>query len=317
MVEQNSMILLTLHSAFFAIGFIGNIFILTVHFLDWLKTHDINPCDLIINSIVCSNLFLQGIVVSNQFLYELFKKVYSQSWIIKSFIVIMSSFSFSSLWCSTCLCFYYCVKIVSFKGTLFYKLKANIATMVPWLLVVCFALSWAVALPSYWDLYIDIPASAYNISLLLNRTSVISFNVKSRCHCLFQMYILVTSLAFIIISSSAVAIITSLCKHMRKMARNNDGHGSGKINSHLSAAKTVTFLLILYLAFYGALNTIYNDPTAAGNLYFSLCFLAVSVFPTINAIILISGNRKLMNFVKELLGIKSTDGITEVTVTSQ
>ncbi|KAM8924668.1 taste receptor type 2 member 39-like [Pelodytes ibericus] len=297
---------LTLHTLFLLTGLSGNIFILRVHFLDWLKTHDTNPCDLIINTIGFSNIFLQGTVVANEFCFNLFLKFYAQDWIIKSFIVIMGSLAFSSLWSCTCLCFYYCIKIINLKGEFFYRLKAKIPKMVPWLLTGSIVTSWAAGLPSYWDIYITSNVSD-------NSTSTYFLILNSRCNCIFWVYTLLSSFAFIIISNSAIAIVISLCKHMRKMTSNHEGHGRGKITSHLTAAKTVISLLIIYLTFYGALNLIFNEPSAAGTVYFSLCFVVVTSFPTINAIVLITGNRKLINAMKELLGIKSDGAVGEVT----
>ncbi|KAM4034424.1 taste receptor type 2 member 40-like [Anomaloglossus baeobatrachus] len=230
----------------------------------------------------------------------------------------MSSLSFSSLWCSTVLCFYYCVKIVNFTGSFFRKLKANLPVLVPWMIFFSILISLAAGLPSYWDLYrvIEIPFYAF-ANNTGNRTVMFSLKYRSKCNCLFNMYMLLSGVAFVIIFFTAGGIVSSLCMHMMRMKHSNEGSGGGKINSHLSAAKTVTSLLLLYLFFYGALNLIFNDTTEIGSLTFSMCFLAVSSFPTLNAIILIQGNGKLTNMCKRILGIKSgTAGNTEVTVTT-
>ncbi|KAM5140430.1 taste receptor type 2 member 39-like [Mantella aurantiaca] len=315
MLELSPVIALTVHSLLCLIGLSGNTFILVVHFLDWLKTREFNPCDVIINSISISNMFLQGSVLFNETCFYMFVIFFSHKTVINSTVVIMSSMAFCSLWCSTCLCFYYCVKITNFSGALFQKLKTRLPGMVPWMLIISIAMSSAAGIPAYWDLYMDDPSFAMNFTS--NRTLAISFNVKSRCGCLFQIYMLFSSVAFTIISFSAVAIITSLCKHMIRMKQSSEGSGTGKINSHLSAAKTVTSLLLLYLIFYGALNLIFNDSSSeVGSLLFSLCFIVAASFPTVNSIILIMGNRKLTNVFKSLLGIKSVaGGNSEVTAT--
>ncbi|MEE6487077.1 hypothetical protein FKM82_014789 [Ascaphus truei] len=303
MPEINYIVALVLHSIFFFIGLAGNLFILVVNFLDWLKTNDLSPCDLILNSIGLSNIILQGIVVVNEFCFFMFPKVYSHDWVVNSFVVIISSVAFSSLWFSTCLCFYYCVKIVNLNGAFFYKLKTKVPTMMPWLLVGSIAISWTMGLPAYWDLYREFPLSvAANFSG--NWTSSLAFSFKSKCTCLFQLYLLFSSVAFTIVFSSGVAIITSLCKHMRRMRKNNEGFASACLDSHLAAVKTVTSLLILYIMFYGALNAIFNSSTAVGSLLFSLCIMGVSSFPSINSIILIMGNTKLTKALRQLLGGK-------------
>ncbi|XP_073537784.1 taste receptor type 2 member 40-like [Phyllobates terribilis] len=296
----------SLHALLALTGIMGNVFILIVHFLDWLKTYKLNPCDFIINSISLSNISLQGAVLINEIFYFLFITFYSQTKVFNSMVVIMFSFAFSSLWCSVVLCFYYCVKIINFTGTFFHMLKAKLAGLVPWMIIFSIVMSWAAGLPSYWDLYHVIDISFNPISNYTgNRTFMISFKLKSKCNCLFNVYVLLCAVALVIIVFTAGGILLSLCMHMIRMKHSNEGSGGGKINSHLSAAKTVTSLLLLYLYFIWALNMIINETTAIGSLTFSMCFLAISSFPTLNAIILIKGNRKLRNMCKRILGIKS------------
>lgn len=98
---------------------------------------------------------------------------------------------------------------------------------------------------------------------------------------------------------------------MKRLKQTREGFSNAKVSSHLSAARTVTFLLILYLAFYGALNAIFNETTEIGTLMFSLCFIMISTFPTTNSIILITGNRKLSNAIKHLFGLKSSTNCAE------
>ncbi|XP_073404205.1 taste receptor type 2 member 40-like [Dendrobates tinctorius] len=317
MSELQPSVGVSLHALLALMGIMGNLFILIVHFLDWLKTYKLNPCDFIINSISLSNISLQGTILFNEVCFFFFTTFYAQTKVVNSMVVIMSSLAFSSLWCSTVLCFYYCVKIINFTGTFFHKLKAKLSELVPWMIFFSVVISWAAGLPSYWDLYRVIDISFNGVSNYTgNRTFVISFKFKSKCNCIFKVYMLLSAVACTIILFTAGGIISSLCMHMNRMKHSNEGSGGGKINSHLYAAKTVTSLLLLYIFFYWALNMIYNETTAIGSLTFSMCFLALSSFPALNAIILIKGNQKLTNMCKRILGIKSVASNTEVTVTT-
>ncbi|XP_056388316.1 taste receptor type 2 member 40-like [Hyla sarda] len=302
------------HCIFLVTGLIGNIFILTVHFLDWLTTSEHNPCNLILNGIGISNIFLQGTVVFQEITFFIYPDFYFKDWVIYMVLAMVTTFSFSSLWCSTCLCFYYCVKIVNLQGTFFYKIKANLSNLVPWLLAFSIVLSWSAGLPAYWDLYLLMTITTLNITG--NITTVTSTKYWSRCNCLFHMYICIASAAFIIISVTGGTIIISLCKHMSRMRQNNEGFGHARINTHLSAAKTVTLLLVIYLLFYGSFTLIYNPLGFPDDVTMTICLIILSCFPSINSIILISGNRKLTNFVKKLFGIQPSVGNTEVNVTN-
>lgn len=302
------------HCIFLVTGLIGNIFILTVHFLDWLNTHEHNPCNLILNGIGISNIFLQGTVVFQEITFFMYPDFYFKDWVIYMVLALVTTFSFCSLWCSTCLCFFYCVKIVNLQGTLFYKIKAKLSKLVPWLLAFSIALSWGAGLPAYWDLYLLTSITSLNISG--NITTIASAKYWSKCNCIFNVYIFIASAAFIIISLTAGTIITSLCMHMRRLRQNNEGFGHARINTHLSAARTVTLLLVIYLLFYGSFMIIYNPLGFPDDITMTVCLIIISCFPSINSIILIFGNRKLTNVLQKLLGMQPSVGNTEVNVTT-
>ncbi|XP_053549016.1 taste receptor type 2 member 40-like [Bombina bombina] len=304
MERMDPVLALTLHVIFLVMGISGNLFILTVHFMDWLKTRSINACALILNCIAFSNISFQGTIVANEFSFYLFNAFFSQDWVIKSFVTIIVCLSFSSLWFSTCLCFYYCVKIVNLNIAFFQKLKTKLPVMVPWMLVASFILSWISGITSYWDLQTEqLTSTAVNVSR--NKTFLAGYSFRSSCSCLFPIYIFLSSMAFTVIFCTAMAIVTSLCKHMRRMKKNNDGFGNTSLVSHLSAAKTVTTLLFVYMTFYGALNIMFNMATTAGSLLFSLCIIVISSFPSVNVLILIMGNRHLKDILKQVLGAKA------------
>ncbi|KAM4637029.1 taste receptor type 2 member 40-like [Discoglossus pictus] len=269
--------------------------------MDWLKTRGINSSNLIIDCIGFSNIFLQASLLLNESLYFLFNSFYSQHWVVKSILAVTISLSFSSLWFCTCLCFYYCVKIINLNAGFFHKLKTYVSTMVPWLLLVSVTLSWVVGLTSYWDLSAE---SSIAANASGNSTSLSTYSFKSRCSCLFQIYMVISAVAFTIIVSTVVAIITSLCKHMRRMKKNTEGFGKASLDSHLAAAKTVTSLLVIYVTFYGAQNIMFSMPTSMSSAVFSICIIVVASFPSVNALVLIMGNRKLKNVLKQLLGSK-------------
>ncbi|XP_075697360.1 taste receptor type 2 member 9-like [Rhinoderma darwinii] len=305
---------LLIHSLCLATGLTGNSFILIVHFLDWLRTRDHNPSNLILNGIGISNIFLQGAVVFQEVAYLLFLDFYMQERVMVTLLIVITSLSLSSLWCSTCLCFYYCVKIVQLRGTLFYKLKANLPVMVPWLLAFSVVLSWCVGIQSYWDIYLDTSFTTMNITG--NITTLMFPQFKSKCSCTLQIYNVVASVAFTLIFLTTGAIIASLCQHMKRMRQNNEGYGHAKVNTHLSAARTMTSLLIVYLLFYTAFSLL-NDPSGfPGDITITACLIVTTLFPTINSVILIFGNRNLTNAVKKLLCMQSSLGTTEVTVTT-
>ncbi|XP_068115022.1 taste receptor type 2 member 40-like [Hyperolius riggenbachi] len=297
MLSASVIIPVVVHSTLFATCLTGGLFILIVNCLDWSKHNKENTGDLIINCIVTINLILQATVAFNEICVVTYLEFYIQFWVANSLIFIMCVLVFSSLWCTTCLCFYYCVKIVNFNGDLFHKIKARISTMVPWLLVFSNVISWITGLPVYLDIFIDSPLFYTNAT---RDSSSFALNVKSKCNCLFYVFMLVSSIAFSIISLTAGAIIISLNKHMKQMEKNSDG--SARLTSLRSAAQTVTSLLVTYLVLFGSMSVIFNE-THDGSGSIMLIFFALGACcPTVNNIILINGNRKLSNRMKQLFG---------------
>ncbi|KAM4034421.1 taste receptor type 2 member 40-like [Anomaloglossus baeobatrachus] len=313
MTSIETLVTVGIYICFLVTGVIGNQFILTVHFLDWLKTRDSNPSILIINIISLINIFFQGTITFYRITTLMFLEFFRQGLVAFPLITVLISLAFSSLWSSTCLCFYYCIKIANFGGSFFYKLKTKAPVFMPWLLIISMVVSWSLGLAAYLDLYIDM--TPVTVLATGNITSIFSFNFKSRCKCLFRVFMLAAAVAFVIIFLTAGAIVTSLCKHMIRMKKSNEGSGNSRINSHLSAAKTVTSLLLLYLLFYGCMSSVFMALENDNGLIFALSFIVGSGFPTINSIILIAGNHKLLSNFKKLFGMKPV--ITEDTVTTQ
>lgn len=313
MFSVNTIIPVVFHVIFLVTGSTGSLFILAVELLDWLKTHQLVPVDLIIVSIGFVNLLLQGSITFNEICMFLFVEFYAQVWIVNSLIVIMTALAFSSLCCSTILCFYYYVKLINLNGTLFYKLKAKLPVVIPWLLVFSNIISWTAGLPAYWDLYIQ---SAFPTDNATHLPTTYHLNFKSRCHCIFEIFIAFSVVPFTIILFTAGAFIRSLYKHMTQIKRNNAGIRHAKLSAHISAARTETSLLILYLIFYGTLNIIFTETQDAGSLISIITFIIASSLPTANAVILILGNRKLSSKLRYVFGVKLISGDTHVSFTT-
>nr|DBA15163.1 TPA: hypothetical protein GDO54_004411 [Pyxicephalus adspersus] len=301
-----------IHCILIVTGLSGNIFILIVHLLDWLKTREHNPCNIIINSIGTSNIILQGAVSFQEICFFISPKLFSQVWVSFLIIGIMTSLTLSSLWCATCLCFYYCVKITNINRFMLYKLKAKLAKVVPWLIFFSVVLSWSSGMPAYWDLYFHFSLISGNKTG--NVTMLMFYRNGSRCNCFFEMSIFLASFAFAIIILTGGAIITSLCRHMSRMRQNNESWGQSRIQTHLSAVRTVTSLLVLYLVFFIIFTILSNPTSITDDVTITVGFIVVACFPTLNSIILILGNRKPLNTVKKILGMKASMTNTNVSV---
>ncbi|KAG8435606.1 hypothetical protein GDO86_013520 [Hymenochirus boettgeri] len=279
-------------------GIAGNLLILVSNFMEWRRTKDITPYVIILSSIGISNILLQLMTLANQFCIQIQKDF--QEIVILSFIAIMTSLALTSLLFSLCLCFFYCVKIIQINNTLFLKLKKEIPRTIPLLLTLSVLVSLSVGMFSYWDLYQDHVSNA-NVS---STEPSVDLNIKSKCQCFFVLLLALSSVALTIFFSLSLAIIISLYRHMRKMKNNRTTEAcKAGLDVHISAAKTLTLLLLLYISFFVELCVLLDISETYGHWYFVLCYILASAFPTLSSLVLIMGNSKLKNSVKIILQI--------------
>ncbi|KAM8924667.1 taste receptor type 2 member 40-like [Pelodytes ibericus] len=295
---ESTIFTIMLNSFFSLMGMLGNLFILVMNLIDWRATGEFNPCALIVSTLGVSNIFLQMGMLTNEVSFFASQSYYFKNSVVNTFIAVLTSLFFCSLLFTVCLCFYYFVKIVQCSQPFFQKLKTKINKIVPWLLVGSVLFSFALGLPSYWDLHMHFFMGT-NVSR--NGTPVFNYNFESSCHCIFYLYIWISSVIFVIFLSLTLSIIISLGRHMRRMKKNNDSIGNTSIKAHLTAAKTLSSLLLLYVYFFVALNFLFQLSTLGGSWLYSFFLLMVSGFPSLNSFILIMGNSKLRESMKKLI----------------
>ncbi|OCT71530.1 taste receptor type 2 member 40-like [Xenopus laevis] len=287
---------LVAQSIFLVFGLAGNMFILLTSFTDWRKTHNTNPYAAITISIGFSNILLQATTFLNEFCIVLSTNVFMQETSIKSFIAIQISLFINSLLFSLCLCFYYCVKILQITQPCFLKMKQEIARITPWFLAVSMLVSFSIGIPSYWDLYWTL-TGATNSSVNWIQMKV-KFN--RRYQWVFILQMLTSSVALIVFFCLAITILSSLCRHMRRMKHNNAGFNKSSLDVHVSAAKTLTLILLLHLYFFAAICILFNSTLTWGTWFFNLSYIMVTSFPSLNSLILITGNSQLRNTLKNI-----------------
>uniref|UniRef100_A0A8C5WM61 Taste receptor type 2 n=1 Tax=Leptobrachium leishanense TaxID=445787 RepID=A0A8C5WM61_9ANUR len=269
--------LMLIYSLLVVAGIIGNLFIFILNVMNWRRKR-LSSFDILVSNISFSNILLHCLIT----VFCLFA-VLSVRW---------DNFYTSDGTIDTLM---FTCKFLLFS-TCFLWLKVRLPKTNPGSLLV----SLAVSLPSYWDIHMILIADTH-FSGNENDTmfTTFSYHFESRCHCLLYMYILLSSLAFTMFFFLTLGIIISLCKHMWRIQINNDGVSS--IDAHLTAAKTLTALLLLYIYFFAAVSYLFNISSIGTNPVFFYCLLMISSFPLLNALILIMGNPKLRTSLKNLL----------------
>ncbi|XP_078507529.1 taste receptor type 2 member 40-like [Lissotriton helveticus] len=299
----NHTVALVLHGIFSLAGLCGNSFTI-VNIVAWRQGSSITRTELLLASLAASNLCLQSAMAVNEVYFCLWTDFYFV--VVNPFVAVLVSLFFSSLWCATWLCVYYCAKIVSYKLLICIWLKQRFLQSVPWLLLGSVMGSACIGIPLVWDLHRNTMVNNTSHSLSNNSANALQF--QSRCNCIFHIYIVVLLLAFALFAFAAGSILLSLCCHMRKMAQNADIFRGPCLDAHRGAAKTVMSLLVLYVSFYLSLSIIFADVFSAGDWQYSVCVLVVAGSLALTSLVLILGNPRLRKaLVRVILPGKHTN----------
>ncbi|XP_040296078.1 taste receptor type 2 member 40-like [Bufo bufo] len=277
-------------------GVLSNVFIVVVNFHDWLKGQSLNSSDQLVVSLALSNFCFACINAATIVCTFFFSNIFLLDYVFYTFYMILSYSIFSSSWLSAWLCLFFCVKIISFKHGCMAWLKANITTIVPWLILVSQVFSIVSSLPLIWTIT-KVFASNSTDESEANGTSIFTGYKINATYNLFSLLIN-CFLPFLFVMATTGRIILSLYTHARHMKQNMEDRGPS-LKVHQGAARTMMSLLVLYLIFYvvelgiGFLSMM--DP-----LYW-VCFLLIVSFPTLQSIIFITGNAKLKQTCLKML----------------
>ncbi|XP_069841121.1 taste receptor type 2 member 40-like [Dendropsophus ebraccatus] len=305
-------------------GVLTNVFIVVVNILDWLRGQSLNSSDQLVVSLALSNFCFSCINAATIMCFNFFFQIVLVDYVFYSLYGILTYSIFSSSWLSAWLCLFFCVKIISFKQGCMAWLKVNIATVVPWLILLSQVFSIVSSLPFMWSFTIVYASNTTNesneTSTYLNESNGTSTSIKEtngtststdetngtstvigyKINAVYNLSSLLINcfIPFMMVMATTGRIIASLCTHTRHMKQNMEDHGPS-LKAHQGAARTMMSLLILYFIFYlvelglGFLSMM--DP-----LYW-VCFVLICSFPTIQSVIFIAGNAKLKQMWLKIL----------------
>ncbi|KAE8578510.1 hypothetical protein XENTR_v10023608 [Xenopus tropicalis] len=276
------------------VGIVINMFILSVNFHSWIKGQSLNPSDLLIVTLAFSNLVFSvtagvWIIYFGFITYGDFKEYLSYS--------IMVYVLFCNSWLSTCLCFYYFVKVSNFKPGYLARLKSKINTLVPRLILGAQVFS---ILNSLFYMLTFFKVNNDN-STLLFLTNKASSTTNNRIDVFYNAFFLLVNclIPFFIIVVTTSLIIASLYKHTRRMQRNVGEFGGPSLHIHHRAARTMISFLIIYLSFY--VLSLGNSIFLNKHLLNWVNYMLGCAFSPTQSIVLIMGNSRLRQTCRNIL----------------
>lgn len=217
------------------VGMTGNGFIFLSDCQDWIRSKTPSGPGLLLMTLSLTRFIFLGLTLSLHCFS--FLDINRPKFAGSVTIFFWAFFNATTLWITTCLGIFYCVKIVNFSQPFLVKAKLRISSMIPHLLVAVVLVSLISALPFLW---ID------DHSLSDNTEGVPE--MRARMFLLSILYILGTFPSFVIFLISSGFLIYSLAQHVKRMQNSSIGFRDQRMDIHLKTTKILTSFLILYTA---------------------------------------------------------------------
>uniref|UniRef100_A0A8C5M8S8 Taste receptor type 2 n=1 Tax=Leptobrachium leishanense TaxID=445787 RepID=A0A8C5M8S8_9ANUR len=275
--------------AFDLLGLVSNGYITFQGVKDLVKMRSLPPCEKLLSSLSFINLCLQLATTSSNLCYYFWPQVLNTEFVPKFFFGTGLFLVSTSLWISTWFSVFCSIKIVNKQQKPLMWLQKHMPVLVNWLIIGSVLIGMVQSLSEINDLYVRYR----NITDNHGNFSVIPIGLQSRCFCTFWINLLIISEAFILFLIATLTILCSLWIHVKNMKRRSNILGNPKFGKLARAARTVSSLLFLCITFYLVQCLLYMNVAQYGTLLHTICMIFISMFPAMNAIILIIGNQNL------------------------
>ncbi|KAG8560396.1 hypothetical protein GDO81_014954, partial [Engystomops pustulosus] len=211
-------------------------FIFIINLLSWIKVKKLLPVDQLITSISVCNIVEQMMMFTT-----LLKIIYRNPMITMIYFALFYIVMSCNVWFSTFLCVFFCLKIVNVKNTLYICLQRNFQKILPWLFLSAILGSVLVSVPFILNITEgNLSNSGLNISAIYMQNNSVFIDNKEKD---LLAFMILSWIAMLILSISALAIVTSLFKHMNQVQQNFGGFRTPNMKAHVQALRTVIFFL--------------------------------------------------------------------------
>ncbi|XP_063789051.1 taste receptor type 2 member 39-like [Pseudophryne corroboree] len=281
------------------IGITITAFIIVLICFWYFRGQSISPSNKIVMALSISNIIFTVISFTN-ILILCFRPMAFLNTSNTPSIFSLSMFCItSSSWLTACLCFFYFMKIKNFSSQFLSRLKMNISTAVPWMILVAELVSLFTAAMNMLQFGQSEGYPSTNTSLLL------SANMKSSSGTFpGNLYIsfLGSFLPFLISVGTISSTVWSLKLHSRRMELNKGTtSGSRNINAYEGPIRIMIHLLFFYGMFYTILFLFYFNIFLSYSLGFWVFLIIMGSYGLNQSILLIFANPKLKEVLMNML----------------
>ncbi|XP_058413576.1 taste receptor type 2 member 46-like [Diceros bicornis minor] len=277
----------------FILGNFANGFIALVNCIDWVKRRKMSSADQMLTALAVSRIGLLWVILINWYTNVLHPVLYSLEVRISLRIawIVSNHFSF---WLGTSLSIFYLVKIANFSSPIFLYLKRRVKRV---FLVIL--LGTSVFLVSHLAvLCVDenMHTNDYKGNITQKTKSRDILHISN-----VTLFTLVNFTLFTMSLTSFLLLIISLWKHLKKMHLNGKGSQDPSTNVHIKAMLTVVSFLLLYAGYFLVLVMfIWTSLRLRNELLLMLCDALEMLYPLSHPFILIWGNKKLRQALKNI-----------------
>uniref|UniRef100_A0A8C5WML9 Taste receptor type 2 n=1 Tax=Leptobrachium leishanense TaxID=445787 RepID=A0A8C5WML9_9ANUR len=221
----------------------GSLFIITANLQERITNKFLKLSDQLITWISVSNVSY-GLIRFIMFIIKMnFPGALSFQLRIQVYMIFNFTFISYNLWLCTWLCVYMCLKILNLQKRFYITLQNVLSAISPWIPILSLRGSLLLSLPFFW--HSSGKTQAGKLTGNCSQNASVVQDLKKSLLSAYVIYGIVSSLAFLILSTSALSIIISLCRHMKNMKDNAEGLRSASVKIHVHAVKNILSLLSL------------------------------------------------------------------------
>ncbi|XP_069057586.1 taste receptor type 2 member 40-like [Pleurodeles waltl] len=274
----------------FTTGVVANGFLIIVSVMDYFRTPSFGPSSIILGSLGLTRFGFQCALIISNILPFLLSDSTRQGKGSQTFIVLWMFLNFSSLWCATWLCVYYCVKIANFTNRAFSFLKLRFSKLLPFLLLGSLLVSLAFSLPLCMDIKIF-----GNMNKTFSQNNTVPAFIANINYSSWSLLCTLGSLMpFSLFWLAAALLNISLRRHtLRIKGSDMGGFRNPSIMAHCRAVGIMIVFFLFYASFVAAVNVSASGILCKESLQSFLCEVVISAYPSLHSLALILSNSKL------------------------
>ncbi|XP_012032646.2 taste receptor type 2 member 3 [Ovis aries] len=247
MLRLSNLGFLVLTAIQFILGMLGNGFIGWVNGSSWFKSKRISLHDFIITNLAVSRIVLLWILLIDGVLLVFSPKLHDEGIIMQIIDVFWTFTNHLSIWLTTCVSVFYCLKVASFSHPMFLWLKWRVSRVVVWMLLSTLLLSCGSAISLIREFKI------YSVLGGIDRTGNMTelFRRKEKEYKLIHVLGTLWDLPPLVVSLiSYFLLILSLGRHVRQMHQDCGSSRDPSTEAHRRAIRVILSFLFLFLLYY-------------------------------------------------------------------